>query len=368
MCACLLGATVRGSPQCNHQGVDISLSICHCGLHGVVADELPRSGLARRPGAPDPRCAGAPSLGPPGRNPSPSVVPRPVRQGSAPCRDAGCDLDCAAGLAGRRAEAHGQGSLDRLVPAAEAVPPAPGRPELSLCDPAVQAEDPLEGPGADRPPSVADPQRLRAGQRPPLPPVVQVASHPRSHPQVVPQVSRRLQPPLPFEILQHPNLDVPEQENAMLFVCPIDYFVISSRIVENSGGVLHGAEISSNADSPRARHLTRVFHGNFPALQFRPHPSECMLHIGSGEENPVRWHYILGTMKWAVRLSANSKDFTSGPASRPLRLSCASRWRYLPSHAHLQSVAGPRMRDLGRLATESRHALNWTDRSGNERR
>ena len=124
------------SRQCNHQGVDSPLSICHCGLHGVVADGLPRSGLARRPGAPDPRCAGAPSLGPPGRDPSLAVVPGPVRQGSAPCRDAGCDLDGAAGLAGRRAAAHGQGSLDRLVPAAEAAPPAPGHPELPLYDPA----------------------------------------------------------------------------------------------------------------------------------------------------------------------------------------------------------------------------------------
>ena len=40
------------------------------------------------------------------------------------------------GWQGRRAEAHGQGSLDRLVPAAEAAPPAPGHPELSLYDPA----------------------------------------------------------------------------------------------------------------------------------------------------------------------------------------------------------------------------------------
>ena len=151
MCACLLGATDCGSRQCNHQGVNISSSICHCGLPGVVADGLPRSGLARRPGAPDSGCAGAPSLGPPGRDPSLAVVPGPIRPGSAPCRDAGCDLDGAAGLAGRRAAAHGRGSLDWLVPAAEAAPSAPGHPELSLCDPARSSRaQPPARPSAPR--------------------------------------------------------------------------------------------------------------------------------------------------------------------------------------------------------------------------
>ena len=71
-------------------------------------------------------------MGPPGRHPPLPAVLRPVRQGLAAGRDPRPDLGGAGGLAGRRPQARGPRPVDRLVPRAEAAPPAPSGPEFKV--------------------------------------------------------------------------------------------------------------------------------------------------------------------------------------------------------------------------------------------
>ena len=108
-------------------GLALQKSLWYGSGHGAVRI-LRRQGCSGRGhGSSRARCCGAAALGRVGCAPSQSCVPRPVRQGVAPCRGAGRDVACVAGLDGGGVQGRGSRCVDRLVTRAAVCPVASDR-------------------------------------------------------------------------------------------------------------------------------------------------------------------------------------------------------------------------------------------------
>ena len=128
-------------------GLGLQKSLWYESGHGAVRI-LRRQGCSGRGhGSSRARCCGAAALGRVGCTPSLSCVPRPVRQGAAPCRGAGRDVACAAGLDGGGVQGRASRCVGRLVTRAAVCPVASDRQQQPFRD--------ADRPGAGSQPGLA---------------------------------------------------------------------------------------------------------------------------------------------------------------------------------------------------------------------